>query len=221
MPIPDKLDRDLCKTCYSNFTLAPKNLCRVCGAPASAPSFKKNVCENCLSAPAHFDVARSLFIYSGTIKKLILKIKYSKDLYAAKSLGNLSRRYINSFYDFLNRPYQIIPIPLHKKKFIKRGINQSTLLAEYLFLNSKINSSLLLRQVNTASQKGLSKNSRIKNMKNAFKVNGRLDSKTTYILFDDVFTTGATVDSASAALKNAGANYISVLTIARTEIASM
>lgn len=94
-------------------------------------------------------------------------------------------------------------------------------MAEYLFLNSKINSSLLLRQVNTASQKGLSKNSRIKNMKNAFKVNGRLDSKTTYILFDDVFTTGATVDSASAALKNAGANYISVLTIARTEIASM
>lgn len=128
----------------------------------------------------------------------------------------LAKRHLKKITHLLNEPFYIVPIPLHRKRLIKRGFNQAELLARYIFPDNLINNRILSRKVNTPSQRGLNREERFKNLKNVFQVNATIDRNTTYIIFDDVYTTGATAKSAATALRKAGAKHISVITLART-----
>lgn len=112
----------------------------------------------------------------------------------------------------------IIPIPLHKKRFLERGFNQSELIAEkfsarfhYAYLKD-----CLARKINTPHQVGLKQKERQKNIKGAFcvkkpeKISGKI-----IILIDDVITTGSTLEEAARTLKNNGAVNVFGLVIAK------
>jgi ComF family protein len=107
----------------------------------------------------------------------------------------------------------LIPVPLGRKRLRTRGFNQ---VEEVLKVASKelgipVDANALFRTKETVSQVSLPRFARASNMQGAFGVAHPLDPSHTYILVDDVVTTGATLQSALQALRSAGArNLLSI-----------
>jgi ComF family protein len=119
------------------------------------------------------------------------------------------------------KPDWIVPIPLHPRRLRQRGYNQSFLLARELGRSLEVPvAQLLQRQRNTPPQVGLKRADRAKNIKDAFIIDGAAfagigGSRRCFLLIDDVFTTGATLNEAAHILKKAGATEVCALTLAR------
>lgn len=111
----------------------------------------------------------------------------------------------------------IISVPLHPVKKLLRGFNQSELLAEELARSLKLEarSDLVERVRDTPSQTELKKEARKKNVDEAFSVTDEDFIKgKDFIVFDDVYTTGATILEVCRVLKKAGARYVYAMTFA-------
>ncbi len=114
----------------------------------------------------------------------------------------------------------LIPVPLHWRRENIRGFNQSTILAHEI--KKKIGSpviEILKRHRYPQPQIELSRQKRLTNLVGAFSMKNslqQLDPRATYILVDDVSTTGATLNQCTAVLKNYGAQDVRSIVIART-----
>ena len=110
-------------------------------------------------------------------------------------------------------------MPLHWRKRLERGFNQSELLAKFLAKRTGIPLvKSLQRRKQTDPQAGLTRAQRRTNVAGAFEVNRRQEVQGRHILLiDDVLTTGATASACSAVLKRAGAKRVTVLTLARAD----
>ncbi len=116
----------------------------------------------------------------------------------------------------------LIPVPLGKERRKERGYNQIEEVAKLAGkeLGMQVETDLLIRTRETISQISLPREEREKNLRGAFIVSPkleerrRIDPTCTYILIDDVITTGATLQSAIDALKSAGALHIIPLALA-------
>ena len=110
----------------------------------------------------------------------------------------------------------IIPIPIHSNRRKKRGYNQCEELAKVISkkLNIPMNASVLIRKKETKPQSGLSFTQRKNNMKDAFELKNTFDIyHKNMLLIDDIYTTGATINSCSKLLKKKNANEVYFLTL--------
>jgi ComF family protein len=120
----------------------------------------------------------------------------------------------------LDEPFDaIVPMPLHWRRRFDRGFNQAALLAKELARRRKIPVMHAVRRVRaTKSQIGLTNSKRRLNMRGAFRARrGRPLEGLRLLLIDDVMTTGATGSACGAALKQAGAKSVTLLTLARVD----
>jgi len=111
----------------------------------------------------------------------------------------------------------IVPVPLHPVKKLLRGFNQSELLANELArsLGLEARSDLVERVRDTPSQTELKKEARKENVAGAFSATDENFIKgRDFIVFDDVYTTGATILEVCRVLKKAGARYVYAMTFA-------
>jgi len=109
----------------------------------------------------------------------------------------------------------IVPVPLHPVKFRERGYNQAEWIAKGLgdALDIPVKNDLVKRVRYTNTQTALNQAERLENMKQAFKIAGSVMGLALGIV-DDVLTTGSTLSSMAAVLKNSDAVSICALTIA-------
>ena len=100
-------------------------------------------------------------------------------------------------------------MPLHKRRFLSRGYNQvsQTWLPVLEGLQQDVITPLHKQKSHPATIKKLSKTKRVKNVKNAFVCQQDLTGKSVAIV-DDVMTSGATLNAATEALKQAGAKQV-------------
>ena len=169
--------------------------------------------------PYAFDQAWSVCLYNQSAQKLLHAFKYN-------SKTSLSKTFVPLMVDFIDRhhiPLQkfdlISPIPLHPVRLRERGYNQSALLSLPLGQHYGISHSenLLIRQKATHTQTELGAKQRWTNMEGAFKIKNSTDvAGKSIVLVDDLFTTGATLNSAAQVLKKAGAVQVGVLTFSIT-----
>ena len=174
-----------------------------------------DLCTVCREGLVNFDSAYSYGSYEGPLQKLIHLFKYGKVETLAAPLGSLLIRALPLEQNF----DAIIAMPMHWRKRLERGFNQAELLARPVARRFGLALSGNLRRARyTDSQAGLSELARRDNLKNSFKVNkpAELLGKR-ILLIDDVFTTGATLRAAAAALKAAGVRHVSALTLARVD----
>jgi ComF family protein len=112
----------------------------------------------------------------------------------------------------------LVPVPLHPARERWRGFNQSALLAKAFARELSVAgcAGLLERARNTATQTRLTREERLRNMRNAFalKAGAELRADLTYIVVDDVFTTGSTLNECCRVLRRSGAKTLKVLTFA-------
>jgi ComF family protein len=121
--------------------------------------------------------------------------------------------------EWAQAPDMIVPIPLHVRRLRSRGFNQAQLLAHQLgaALGIGVNDLVLWRERNTKPQVDLSPIDRKKNVQKAFEAKPGSVKGINILLIDDVFTTGATMNSAADALLEAGAKSVSAYCLARAE----
>lgn len=107
-------------------------------------------------------------------------------------------------------PAVIVPIPLHARRFRERGFNQAERIAKVAgtMLHIPVRTDLLRRRRKTHRQVGLERDERLRNLRDAFVVNGTLPAGHTIILLDDVWTTGATLTAAADILHSGGAERV-------------
>ena len=147
---------------------------------------------------------RCLYEYDSAAKS-IYRFKYGKRPEYAEYYGEEIADYLGDFIRDL-KPDALVPIPIHRKRYAKRGYNQAALLAKEVSKNTGIPylEGVVKRRRNTAPLKMLSPQERQKNLKNAFIVGENVVKLKTIILIDDIYTTGATVDEVTKVLHKAG-----------------
>jgi len=210
-------DSFLCSNCVKAIAFIKSPLCSICGEPFESLSGPDHTCGRCLKNKPHFDMARSIFLYEGTIQALIHHIKYHGDGFSLKALASLAKPFIETMLQD-QPPDLICPVPLHDSRLRKRGFNQSAALVSTIFTKqkSKIAQDLLTKSKKTAPQVGLSRHHRIRNVRNSFRLRKPLSTSVkNVILLDDVLTTGATASECARVLKKGHDIKVFVITIAR------
>jgi len=160
--------------------------------------------------------AYSFYKYEGVVRKAIISIKYKFAYDISKELVDILPSKI-----FLSGSF-LIPVPLHKRRENWRGFNQSSILGKFLAEKAGMffEERLLLRLENTTPQVKLGRSERLRNIRGKFAVNPTyqplIKGYQTVVVFDDVWTTGATITEACKVLKKAGAKEVWGLTIAKT-----
>jgi ComF family protein len=196
-------------------------LCSQCGRPivstAVVEGISRPLCHICRSGVYAFDMARSLGDYTPRMSRAILLLKYGNvaplGAWFAKALADLIEKNSEDF-----AADAVVPVPLDRARFRERGYNQAELIAKPLarLLGIPFRSYLLVRTRPRPNHLRLTLRERWETVRGAYAPHDAAQvDKLRVLLVDDVFTTGATLDACSRALKGAGAARVVGLTVAR------
>lgn len=207
----------LCADCWNAVTFIAEPVCAACGLPFEVPAGRDALCGGCLRRRPVFERARAALAYDDASRDMILAFKHADRTEAAPAFARWMAR---AGRDLTARADMVAPVPLHWRRFWRRRYNQSALLARALGGQAGIAvvPDLLVRARSTPSQGGLGRAARARNVRGAFRLNGRMAARVRgarVLLVDDVYTTGATVEACARVLLRAGAAAVDVLTLAR------
>ena len=206
----------VCPACLSEpSAISADYFCKDCQTPFlnRFPLDEHGRCALCRLGANGFDTVYTFGSYEEKLRRLIHLFKYHRVRTLVGPLGRLLARAVppERAFDL------VVPLPLHWRKRLSRGYNQSRLLAEEIARLRGLPMKNIVRRVKaTAPQAGLSNSKRRLNMQGAFAVRKGVDIKgLRVLLIDDVLTSGATANGCAAALLSAGATAVDVLVAAR------
>ena len=209
-----------CMPCFTKLSFITEPLCTGCGRPFASRAFAGplRLCSDCLTSPPAWRHARAALLYDDASKTLIVPLKYADRQENAAVLGAQMAR---AGAALLAQADLLVPVPLHRRRLLARGFNQSVLLARALSRGSNIACApdALQRVRATPSLGEFSGAARAAIMENAIAVRPKraaLIAGRRVLLIDDVMTTGATAQACARALLDAGAAHIDVLVACRT-----
>ena len=215
-------------------TLFPST-CACCGDVLMAG--ENQICINCLSSltvtgySAHDDnhterllagriplqKATSIYVFrqGNTVQQLIHSMKFHGNSELCLLMGRqMGLELLQSGrFDDID---VIVPVPLHWRRRLQRGYNQSELLCRGIsqIMRRPVNTRALVRHRNTHQQSLQASDDREENVKDAFSVHRPDDFRGKHILLvDDVLTTGATLGSCCDALLSLKNLKISIATL--------
>lgn len=157
--------------------------------------------------------------YVGELRDLIHRFKYKNDRLLAPDLAAIMLNGWRMGSIFLNQQETVlVPVPLHWRKRIERGFNQSEMLAREAskILDFPVLSDGLLRKRSTTPQQSLEKFERFVNVSGAFQGNPSKIMGRAVVIVDDICTSGATLGECVNELLRCGATKVVALTVART-----
>lgn len=164
-----------------------------------------------------FKKARAVGYHSGFLREALHNYKFVGKQSLREPLGRLMAFELSQHREYKEAEL-IVPIPLHRDKFIERGFNQAEQLAEELGRIFHLPVWKGLARVKpTLIQSKLSKRERIENVRISFSIDGSDHSDILgkkLLLIDDVITTGATCHFGALELLRAGAKEVLVFTLA-------
>ena len=143
--------------------------------------------------------------YSKELQKLIRGLKYHKQ----KDLAFYQAKFMYEYWEKFNykEDFQVVPVPLHKKRLKKRGYNHMELVAEqFCYLTGyEPNFEFIERTKDTKPQYRLTKKQRAQNLHKAFKIyKSKYIPNKKILLIDDICTTGSTFEEIINELKENG-----------------
>ncbi len=202
-------DALICDLCRLRWRQVPHPVCGRCGQP----SFRGLECRLCAEWPAGLSRARSAVWLEDSARDAVHQLKYEGWSRAAEAMAEAMRR-----LEPLTGQVCLIPIPLGSRRQRVRGYNQSERIATALGARTGhvVRTDLLQRVRETRTQTALTPEARHANVSGAFRADP-VDGLE-LVLVDDVFTTGATLAAAAAALVGAGAKRVEAVTFARAVV---
>jgi ComF family protein len=151
----------------------------------------------------------------GMIQQLLHQLKYKGRQEVGEILGNMLGKELEKVPAYSNISH-IIPVPLHKNRFRKRGYNQVTTFAQQLakHLEANYTDSVLVKVTNTKTQAFKNRMTRWLTSQQSFQVTDTSTLAGKHVLLvDDIITTGATLEACSLALQNIPNIKISIATM--------
>lgn len=194
----------MCENCKYDISIDEYSRCVICSNPID----KRGICQEC-NVP--YIRAWCVGERSDTLRRLIDGYKFYNTRSAYKSLAGLLSERIGQ----LPEDVVIVPIPTISSHIRTRGYDHMLLIARRLAKLQRRPVATPVKRATRTTQRGASKSERIVQAKDAFEVDGNLDPTLTYLLLDDVMTTGATLQYATKTLLQAGAINVWVAVIAR------
>lgn len=213
-PLDPENGSSICGHCIGLIKPNPAPYCIYCGRSIDSAGC---ACGDCLKSKPAFSKAYSACLYEGALKELILQFKYKGKLALSGDLSGLISNFLYTNPDILEGVDMITFVPIDMNRMIKRGFNQSKILAKHLSDSYGISmADCIEKTFSTKNQNELSRQERLSNLNGAFRVKNTVDlAGLTVVIVDDVMTTGATLNECSIALIKAGAASVRCLTLAR------
>ena len=190
--------------------------CLLCGTPlveqvswlTLIQRFPTTICPKCEQkfSPVTNEQSghRSLYHYNEAMKDYLHRYKFMYDVVLAKVFQK-------QLHDVFKKEQRIVvPIPMHRQKLVERTFSH----IDELLIAAKIPYKHLLEKTTIDTQSKKTREERI-NTPQLFRVNGKIDPKH-YVVFDDIYTTGTTIEHAKKALLEAGAKSVTSLTLIRS-----
>ena len=207
----------LCGACWPKLRFIERPWCAVLGTPFSHEMGEGILSAAAIASPPPFSRARSAVSYGGVARRMVLNLKFGDRTELAPTMARWMMR---PGAELLAEADAIVPVPLHRGRFLRRRFNQSAELARALCALSgrPLVPDAVTRIRATRQQVGLGAREREDNVRGAFRVppSSEIGVRGRRILVvDDVYTTGVTVAAVARALKKAGAAEVDVLTFAR------
>ncbi len=200
------------------------NECLLCEQSiASAPSWKAllgldkqtTICQDCSKKFQYADSKKedtvldrvtSLYTYNEAMREYLHQFKFLQDVILASVFANELRNHLQG-------NAIIVPIPMHPEKKMQRTFAH----VDELLKRARVPYTHLLEKTDTEAMGEKSKEQRLA-MKPLFIVKSEtIIQPGTYILVDDIYTTGTTLRHAATVLKQAGATRIEAVTLIRAE----
>ena len=205
-PTGSRLCCDRCNALLRRNSVA----CDRCASPLHSTS--GGLCARCQSQPPPYYLAVAPLLYEFPVDAAIKALKFRRHLYYLPVFGDLLASEIAQQFADVDG---LVPVPLHRWRHALRGFNQATELCKWITRDNGLPIVAKAARVRaTKTQSGLSAEQCRQNLRGAFSVSGALGFRHPLII-DDVMTTGATCGQLAKALLAAGAEKVSVLTIAR------
>ena len=205
------LPHQFCATCWQQVEWLGQSGCEQCGLPLEATDVEH--CARCLARPPIIARSRAAIAYGDIARSLVLRLKYSRKVALAATMARYMRPLVN-----VSPQTILVPVPLHWSRLWWRGFNQSGLLAANLAqLSGLEHRPMQLRRMRrTRALKNMSPRQRLLEVKSAFAVDAAADARgRSFLLVDDVLTTGSTSDACAKALLRAGAERVELICFAR------
>lgn len=193
----------VCKTCRPMISYPTEPTCLLCGCPVSESEHA--YCGDCSKMKRSFRKGFPAMLYQYPLDESIAAFKYHNKRYHAEFyVDELIKRHGRAILSLSIDA--IVPVPIHKKKYEKRGYNQAELLANELGRRCSIpvDTELIYRIENTEPQKKLSPLEREENLKKAFQCTKNDVNYKSILLIDDIYTTGATIEACTKLLLEKG-----------------
>ncbi len=200
----------ICTACKEKLQYIKEPRCKKCSKPIELN--EKEYCSDCGRKNFHFEKGFAVWVYDDAMKHSIANFKYhSKKEYAKFYVQEMIRLYGANIEKLA--PDVIVPIPIHRSKYLERGYNQADILARGIGkeLRIPVLSQLLIRNKKTLPQKKLSDKERLRNLQGAFQYNDKATTQnkiTKVLLVDDIYTTGSTIEACTNVLKSHGVNEV-------------
>ncbi len=207
--------RHLCARCVAQIEWVRAPHCTTCGHPFYGVMEGTRMCVKCDGLHPAYREGRTAVIFKGPLRSLVIELKYHRGLHVLADVAEVFRRSPHVLE--LARGAVLVPVPMHPRKLRKRGFNQAALLAEVLAQvaggGARVEA-VLQRVVHTQTQTDFRREERMANLKNAFALarGADLNPSLHYLLVDDVFTTGSTLNSCARTLRRAGILSLDVAT---------
>jgi ComF family protein len=209
-----------CLKCTQNIAPELGACCPRCGAVLPEAFLPAERCPACKDFSLKFDAVYPMGRYEGALREVVLQTKRLAAEHVALAIGRLlAQRLEEKLAGF--RPQAVLPIPMHWRKRLYRGVNSSEILAECLARKLGVPVvRTLVRCRYTNPQKDLLPRERFRNVRGAFRLR-RSDRQrwqdSRLLLVDDILTTGATCSEAARLLKQSGAAAVAVAVVARAD----
>ena len=177
-------------------------------------------CLECINTPPSFDLSFCLAPYAGQLKTAVQQLKYQRRLAYATGLAHLWNRLMSKHLAQLPPAY-LLPVPLSRQKLAERGFNQCWEIVKHLTLpkHLKVLPNVLRRRHSKVKQISAGRLERQQALSGLFYFEPRyaaLLAQQAVIVFDDVMTTGATLNEIARILKTIGVLRVINWVILRT-----
>ncbi|MCK5833478.1 ComF family protein [bacterium] len=204
-------DGPICKKCGFEFEINLTARCSNCGKIIE----QTTGCPNCGEEMDCFLLP--VLHFNEITREMIHLLKYGGRIDVGHHIGSVMAELLD--IELFEGVDAFLPVPLHPVKKRSRGYNQSEIIAERLGseFGIYVERKAIKRIRNTGTQTKLNVVERQNNVSGAFEAKLQLTNRT-FVIIDDVITTGATTRELASTVKSAGGNVKFAVSIASPEL---
>lgn len=207
----------LCKTCRKKlFNNEIKNSCHICGKELVS---EIEICSACRTSPVvkSADRVYPAVTYRLWKKQLLFSWKMQEKRFLGFVFASLIKEKLSKLNNGNFNDVYVVPVPPRPGKIKEKGWDQVDDVCKYLYYFYRINVLKVLKRVSKVQQKKLDRTQRLETIGNAYTFAGGLNENISlpskFFLFDDVLTTGSTIEHCSSLLKQNGFKEVFAITV--------